>query len=55
MKTNKITYDKNGLGFMEMTALGLYHPMMFALVMFLINKNMGQIALKVARIIISHQ
>lgn len=51
----KTLYDRNGLGFAELTLLGLYHPIMFALVMFLINKNMGQIALKVARIIISHQ
>jgi len=52
MKNQRIAYDANGLGVMEMTALSLYHPAMFSIVFFLLNHHMSKLALLMARRII---
>jgi len=48
----KIAYDKNGLGFAELTALGLYHPIIWSLVTLLINYNLPKLGIKIARMVI---
>jgi len=50
MKT--IVYDHKGLGITELTAMSLYHPVIFSVCYFLISHNMARLALKIARFII---
>lgn len=51
-KDMKIVYNPNGIGITELTALSFYHPFWFLVVSFLIDRNLPQIALKIARLIV---
>lgn len=48
----KVAYDPKGLGIAELMGLALYHPIMYALVSFLISHNASRMALKIARMTI---
>jgi hypothetical protein len=48
----KVHYDPKGIGIAELMGLALYHPIMYALVTFLIAHNAGKIGLKIARLTI---
>ena len=48
----KIIYDSNGLGFAELTALGLYHPIAWQIVNLLISCNLNKLALNLTRMVI---
>jgi hypothetical protein len=47
-----LTYDKQGLGITEMTALGFSHPFLFGMVFWMIQHGLERIALKLTRMVI---
>jgi hypothetical protein len=47
-----MSYDKNGLGFMELTGLAFYHPFLFSFVFWMINHGLAKLGLKLTRMVI---